>query len=63
LIGSVGDSGNSLPISASFRVEAALFTSNSVIYKLGQGRFTSGAALYGTGTFTPPTEAFYDPTP
>jgi hypothetical protein len=63
LIGSVGDSGNSLPISASFRVEAALFTSNSVIYKLGQGRLTAGAALYGTGTFTPPTEAFYDPTP
>jgi hypothetical protein len=25
---------------------------------LGQGRFTSSRALYGTGNFTPPTEAF-----
>jgi hypothetical protein len=29
----------------------------------GQARLTLGQALYGTGTFTPPTEAFYDPTP
>jgi hypothetical protein len=29
---------------------------------LGQGRFSS-TALYGPGSFTPPTEAFYVPTP
>jgi hypothetical protein len=29
----------------------------------GQGRFTLGTALYGTGTFTPPSTAFYIPTP
>jgi hypothetical protein len=27
----------------------------------GQARLTLGQALYGTGTFTPPTEAFYSP--
>jgi hypothetical protein len=61
LIGSVGDSGNSLGSSASFRIEAALYTGNSVIYKLGQGRLTVGAGIYGTGNFTPPTEAFFTP--
>jgi hypothetical protein len=30
---------------------------------LGQGRFTSGAALYGIGNFTPPSTAFYIATP
>jgi hypothetical protein len=29
----------------------------------GQGRFTSGAALYGIGNFTPPSTAFYIATP
>jgi hypothetical protein len=61
LIASVGDSGNFLDSSASFSIEAALFTGNSVIYKLGQGRLTVNEAIYGTGNFTPPSTAFYVP--
>jgi hypothetical protein len=40
---------------------SAFYSSATNAATFGQGRFTSGAALYGTGNFTPPTEAFYSP--
>jgi hypothetical protein len=43
---------------AAFGTDLALGTT-----VFGQGRFTSGAALYGIGNFTPPSTAFYISTP
>jgi hypothetical protein len=41
-----------------------LAANNTAVDGVGLGQIRiKNSALYGTGTFTPPTEAFYDPTP
>lgn len=52
---------NDFDMSGPLTIEAIPYAASGNETAIGQIRITKGVALYGTGNFTPPTEAFYIP--